>query len=43
MTAVNEELARRERLKASSTERLSRMLEIRYFEDRVRELFARAW
>jgi pyruvate dehydrogenase E1 component alpha subunit len=40
MTAVNEALARRERLKASSTERLSRMLEIRYFEDRVRELFA---
>lgn len=40
MTAVNEALARRERLKASSTERLSRMIEIRYFEDRVRELFA---
>ena len=40
MTAVNEALARRERLKVSPTERLSRMLEIRYFEDRVRELFA---
>jgi TPP-dependent pyruvate/acetoin dehydrogenase alpha subunit len=40
MTTVNEAVARRESLKASSTERLSRMLEIRLFEDRVRELFA---
>jgi TPP-dependent pyruvate/acetoin dehydrogenase alpha subunit len=40
MTIVNEALARRESLKASPKERLSRMLEIRYFEDRVRELFA---
>jgi len=40
MTTVNQALARRESLKASSTERLSRMLEIRFFEDRVQELFA---
>lgn len=40
MTAANEAIARRESLKSSSKERLGRMLEIRYFEDRVRELFA---
>lgn len=37
---TNVALTRREELKASSTERLARMYEIRYFEDRVRELFA---